>query len=152
MPHGRVKRYQRNAGYGFIETEEGDLFVHHTALIDREFLLTGQQVEFQVEPGDRGPRAIKVRVTGEVPADRKNQPDWRGHRGSAPRFEGQERVLPGRTGGRHARPGARPQKARPAPASEHLGPPQDDGMEEAEGVMAQGESPTNSGERSDDQE
>src|SRR5205823_4984465 len=116
MPHGRVKRYERNSGFGFIETEEGDLFVHHSALADREFLLPGQQVEFQVAPGDRGPRAVNVRVTGEVSAERKNHPDWRGHRGSSPRFEvqdrgssprseSQDRVLPGRTGGRRPGPG-----------------------------------------------
>jgi CspA family cold shock protein len=151
MPHGRVKRYQRNSGFGFIETEDGDLFVHHTALVDREFLLPGQQVEFRIEPGDRGPRAVNVRVTGEVPMDRKNHPDWRGHRGGAPRFEGQERVLPGRAGGRRPRPGARPQKAHPAPATEHLGPPQDDG-EELESVTAESEKPNYEGERNDDQE
>jgi CspA family cold shock protein len=129
MPQGRVKRYQRNAGYGFIESEEGDLFVHHTALADREFLLPGQQVEFQVEPGDRGPRAVNVRVTGEVAPERKNHPDWRGHRGGAPHFEGQSHVLPGRTGSRRPRPGIRSQQARSAPATEHLGPPKDDGEE-----------------------
>jgi CspA family cold shock protein len=90
MPQGRVKRYERNAGYGFIETEQGDLFVHHTALRDRELLLAGQQVEFQVEQGDRGPRAVNVRVIEEVSPKRKNQPDWRGRRGGTPRFEDQE--------------------------------------------------------------
>ena len=123
MPHGRVKRYQRTAGFGFIETEEGDLFVHHTALADREFLLEGQQVEFQVEAGDRGPRAVNVRVTGEVSLERKNNPDWRGHRGGTPRFEDQDRVLPARARQRRPRPVARAG----TPATEHVGPPRDDG-------------------------
>jgi CspA family cold shock protein len=90
MPQGRVKRYERNAGYGFIASDAGDVFVHHTALRDRELLLVGQRVEFQVEPGDRGPRAVNVRVIEEVAPKRKNQPDWRGRRGGTPRFEGQE--------------------------------------------------------------
>src|SRR4029079_7322463 len=91
MPHGRVKRYQRNAGYGFIETEEGDLFVHHSALKDREFLLPGQEVEVEVANSDRGSRAVGVRVMEEVSPKRKNRPDWGGHRGGAPRFEDQRR-------------------------------------------------------------
>jgi cold shock protein len=135
MPQGHVKRYERNAGYGFIETEAGDLFVHHTALKDREFLLEGQQVEFDVETGDRGPRAINVRVTAEVSPKRKNHPDWRGHRGGAPRFEEQERVLPGGRGRPSAsRAPRRSGSAHPHPskAATHLGPPRDQGDDEAE--------------------
>ena len=140
MPQGHVKRYERNAGYGFIETEEGDLFVHHTALKGREFLLPGQQVQFEVEAGDRGPRAVNVRVTSEVPPKRKNSPDWRGHRGGAPRFEGQERVLPGGRGRRS--PSAAPKRsgsARPHPAKDtaHLGPPRDERDDEAEVANAE---------------
>lgn len=116
MPQGRVKRYERNNGFGFIETPEGDLFVHYSALKDREYLLEGQQVEFEVEQSDRGPRAVDVRVTGEVSPKRKNHPDWRGHRGGAPRFEGQERVIPGRAGKQRRAPAA-PVKEEP------IGPP-----------------------------
>jgi CspA family cold shock protein len=119
MPQGRVKRYERKAGFGFIETAEGDLFVHHTALKDREFLLAGQQVEYEIEQGDRGPRAVDVRVTEDVSPKRKNQPDWRRRRGGAPRFEGEDRVLPGGTG-KSRRPG------RP-PVTDRLGPPRDAG-------------------------
>lgn len=140
MPQGEVKRYERNSGFGFIETEQGDLFVHHTALVDREFLLPGQQVEFDREIGDRGPRAVNVRVIGEVSPKRKNRPDWRGHRGGSPRFEDQERVLPGRS---HRPPSPTPPRAgrarpqRPA-AAPHLGPPRDE-EDEAAGI------PTSSG-------
>src|SRR6187401_3485279 len=111
MPRGRVKRYERNAGFGFIEREGADdLFVHHSALKDREFLLAGQLVEFEIEPGERGPRAAGVRVIEDVSPKRKYQPDWRGHRGGAPHFASQderrragaspsddeERVIPGK--------------------------------------------------------
>ncbi len=135
MPQGHVKRYERNAGYGFIETEEGDLFVHHTALKGCEFLLPGQRVEFDMEVGDRGPRAVNVRVTGEVSPKRKNSPDWRGHRGGAPRFEGQERVLPGGRGRPSTartphRSGSAP--PRPSKTTPHLGPPRDEGDDETE--------------------
>jgi CspA family cold shock protein len=132
MPQGHVKRYERNSGFGFIETDQGDLFVHHTGLADREFLMAGQRVEFDVEPGDRGPRAVNVRVTGEVSPKRKHQPDWRGHRGATPHFEGQERVLPGRSYGSPPATPQRSRRARPHPASDtsRLGPPRDEGEDE----------------------
>ena len=125
MPQGRVKRYERNSGFGFIDTPEGDLFVHHTALKDREFLLEGQQVEFEVEQSDRGPRAVDVRVTGDVSPKRKNHPDWRGHRGGTPHFEGQEPVIPGRAG---------KQRRPPVPRSgaDRIGPPRDEGHTDLE--------------------
>lgn len=140
MPQGHVKRYERSAGYGFIETEEGDLFVHHTALKGREFLLEGQQVEFTVEAGDRGPRAVNVRVTGEVSPKRKNDPDWRGHRGGAPRFEDQERVLPGGRGRRSpaaAEKRSGSARSHPSKATAHLGPPRDEGDDTAEVANAE---------------
>jgi cold shock protein len=136
MPQGRVKRYERKSGFGFIETGTGtDIFVHHTALKDREFLLEGQQVEYEVEQSDRGPRAVNVRVTGEVSPKRKNHPDWRSHRGGAPRFEGQERVLPGRAGKGRPRPA-------PAASQMRLGPPHDPGDEESEELETQNAEPT----------
>jgi cold shock protein len=139
MPEGIVKRYERNSGFGFIETEEGDLFVHHTALKDREFLLPGQKVEFQVEASDRGTRAVGVRVIEEVSPKRKNHPDWRGHRSGTPHFEDQRRprrggaadetesrVLPGRGGTRQSpRRRDEPIEVR----GDVIGPPRDQGEE-----------------------
>jgi cold shock protein len=131
MPQGRVKRYERNSGFGFIEREgEDDLFVHHSALKDREFLLAGQRVEFSVEQSDRGPRAVGVRVIEEVSPKRKHHPDWRGHRGGTPHFASQERgdapaeeerVIPGKGRARPARAGG-----------ERLGPPRMEDAEEGE--------------------
>jgi CspA family cold shock protein len=144
MPEGIVKRYERNSGFGFIETEEGDLFVHHTALKDREFLLPGQKVEYQVEASDRGPRAVGVRVMEEVSPKRKNHPDWRGHRGGAPRFEdrrgsrrdvppgeSEQRVLPGRGGTRQS---PRRRDATIEVRGDVIGPPRDQGDEPDDAV------------------
>jgi cold shock protein len=124
MPEGRVKRYERNSGFGFIETPEGDLFVHHTALRDREYLMSGEQVEYEVEQSDRGPRAINVRVTEEVSPKRRYRPDWRGSRGGTPHFEGQERVIPGRAG---------KQRRTPVTATKEgpIGPPRGEDDEDA---------------------
>ena len=64
MAKGTIGRLMRDRGYGFITTEDGkDVFFHRTALQDLEFdsLKEGQSVEFEVEEGSRGPRAVNVR-------------------------------------------------------------------------------------------
>ena len=63
MPNGVVKWFSNRKGYGFIEQEEGDdIFVHHSAINMSGFrtLAEGDQVEFEIEVGDRGPAAKNV--------------------------------------------------------------------------------------------
>lgn len=65
MAKGRITRLMRDRGYGFITTEDGkDIFFHRTALQGLRFdsLEEGQSVEFEVETGPKGPRAVDVRV------------------------------------------------------------------------------------------
>ncbi len=60
---GKVKWFNAEKGYGFIETEEGgDVFVHFSAIQSEGFktLEEGQSVEFDVVEGNRGPQAAKV--------------------------------------------------------------------------------------------
>ena len=62
---GRVKWFSDEKGFGFIEQEGGkDVFVHHSAIAMDGFrsISEGQEVEFEVEQSDRGPRAKNVRV------------------------------------------------------------------------------------------
>ena len=64
MAKGKIRRLIRQRGYGFIATKDRkDLFFHRTALRGLRFesLKEGQSVEFQVETGPRGPRAVNVR-------------------------------------------------------------------------------------------
>jgi len=65
MAKGRIRRLMRDRGYGFITTEDGkDIFFHQTALRGLRFdsLKEGQSVEFEVETGPKGPRAVEVRL------------------------------------------------------------------------------------------
>lgn len=62
MPKGKVKWFDAQKGYGFIEQEQGsDLFVHHSE-VQSESLNEGQSVEFEVGEGRKGPCAINVRA------------------------------------------------------------------------------------------
>ena len=60
---GKVKWFSAEKGYGFIEREDGsDVFVHYSAIQDEGFksLTEGQNVEFEVVDGNRGPQAANV--------------------------------------------------------------------------------------------
>jgi CspA family cold shock protein len=61
---GRVKWFNDQKGFGFIEAESGnDVFVHHSAIEGQGFksLAEGDRVSFEVEKGAKGPSAAKVR-------------------------------------------------------------------------------------------
>ena len=65
MAKGTIARLMRDRGYGFITPEDGkDIFFHRTALRGLRFdsLKEGQSVEFEVETGPKGPRAVDVRL------------------------------------------------------------------------------------------
>lgn len=60
---GKVKWFSAEKGYGFIERDGGgDVFVHFSAIQDQGFksLTEGQQVEFEIVEGSRGPQAANV--------------------------------------------------------------------------------------------
>ncbi len=60
---GQVKWFNAEKGFGFIEREDGDdVFVHFSAIQEEGFksLDDGQEVEFEIVEGDRGPQAANV--------------------------------------------------------------------------------------------
>ena len=60
---GKVKWFRAEKGYGFIEREDGgDVFVHFSAIQEDGFksLTEGQEVEFDIVDGARGPQAANV--------------------------------------------------------------------------------------------
>lgn len=65
MNTGKVKWFNADKGFGFIEVEGGsDVFVHFSAIQTEGFktLEEGQTVTFGIEEGQRGPQATNVVV------------------------------------------------------------------------------------------
>ncbi|AXY25360.1 cold-shock protein [Suicoccus acidiformans] len=63
MAEGKVKWFNADKGFGFIEREgEADVFVHFSAIQGEGFktLEEGQEVSFDIEDGARGPQAANV--------------------------------------------------------------------------------------------
>jgi len=66
MLQGTVKWFSDAKGYGFIEVSgQRDVFVHFSAIQSQGYrtLSEGQQVEFEIEDGLKGPQAAQVHVT-----------------------------------------------------------------------------------------
>ena len=69
MPQGTIKKIVSDRGFGFISGESGDVFFHHSSVVDEKFeeLKEGQAVTYELISGpdtrgrDKGPRAISVK-------------------------------------------------------------------------------------------
>ena len=59
---GTVKFFNEGRGFGFIAAEGGkEVFVHQSELEEGVTLHEGDAVTFDVEEGDRGPKAVNVK-------------------------------------------------------------------------------------------
>jgi len=61
-----VKWFDTKKGYGFIKQPDGDdVFVHYTGIVNEGFksLRAGEEVEFEISNGPKGPQATNVTKT-----------------------------------------------------------------------------------------
>lgn len=67
MPQGVIKKLVSDRGFGFISAEGGDIFFHHSMVVDGAFdnLQENQAVEYTLEEDSsgrgKGPRAASVK-------------------------------------------------------------------------------------------
>lgn len=64
---GKIKKILRDKGFGFIEPDDGsdDVFFHRSRLhpkVQFEDLREGDEVQFQVRPGEKGPQAFDLKM------------------------------------------------------------------------------------------
>ena len=60
---GTVKFFNKVKGFGFIKGEDGkEYFAHESGLEQGTQLNENDSVEFEVEQGDKGPKAVKVKI------------------------------------------------------------------------------------------
>ena len=64
---GTIKKVVRDKGFGFIVPDDGsdDVFFHRSRLgakVQFDDLREGDEVEFQVRPGEKGPQAFDVKI------------------------------------------------------------------------------------------
>ena len=65
MATGTVKWFDDDKGFGFIEQEDGeDAFAHYSEIAGEGYksLSEGQEVTFDLEEGEKGPKALNVEV------------------------------------------------------------------------------------------
>jgi CspA family cold shock protein len=65
MTQGTVKWFNAQKGFGFIQTEDKDVFVHISAVqaAGMDTLNEGAEIEFEEQAGPKGPSAINLSVT-----------------------------------------------------------------------------------------
>ncbi len=117
MTTGTVKWFNSKKGYGFITPTPGstetpapegtssDIFVHHSAIQvegEEEFrsLNEGDEVEFEIAQGAKGPEAKNVKVTKKAPPPPPRERSDRGYGGGRPNFGHDYRPQRGSGGGR----------------------------------------------------
>ena len=63
MQTGKGKFFNRSKRYGFITGDDGvDYFFHESGLSEGIYVQDNDKVEFEVEDGDKGKKAVKVSI------------------------------------------------------------------------------------------
>ncbi len=75
METGTVKWFSNRRGYGFISLDNGeeDVFVHFSGIGGEDYeyktLNKGDEVQFEIEQDEKGPKAVNVTITRKAPQE-----------------------------------------------------------------------------------
>jgi len=61
---GRVKWYDKKKGYGFVESPNGDVFIHYTSFSEDIVLNDQDLVSFEIVLGEKGLKGINITKVG----------------------------------------------------------------------------------------
>ena len=74
MPNGKVRFYDEEKGFGFIQGDDGEqVYLHASIVPDEAEIQTGTRVEYSVGAGRRGPQALSVTVLEAPRMARRNR-------------------------------------------------------------------------------
>lgn len=63
MPNGKVRFYDEDKGFGFIQGDDGQqVYLHASVLPEGAAVQSGTRLEYSVADGRKGPQALSVRV------------------------------------------------------------------------------------------
>lgn len=63
MPNGKVRFYDEDKGFGFIQGDDGQqVYLHASVVPEGADVHAGSRLEYSVGEGRRGPQALSVRV------------------------------------------------------------------------------------------
>lgn len=63
MPNGKVRFYDEDKGFGFIQGDDGQqVYLHASVIPEGEEVRAGTRLEYSVAESRRGPQALSVRI------------------------------------------------------------------------------------------
>lgn len=68
MPNGKIRFFDEERGFGFIQGDDGQQVYVHASVLPGGTVRAGARVEYGVADGRRGPQALSVRVLEEPPS------------------------------------------------------------------------------------
>ena len=64
MTEGIVKWFDKKRGYGFVEQEGKDIFIHHTEIVGKFIPENNETISFDIVNGEKGLKAINITKAG----------------------------------------------------------------------------------------